>query len=105
MIDKEKLSIAVKKFNGYEDKNHNIFILWTVECKDPVKYVFGFKSDNISSTEELLKLLTIRTKREKAVIIEENGIIINGERIKWTEFESKLNDDFLKKVLKLAEKL
>ncbi|MDP8023625.1 MAG: hypothetical protein ACP5LF_03965 [Nitrososphaeria archaeon] len=104
MIDKDKLASVIKSLGGYEDKKHNIYVVWTVECKDPIKYVFGFRSDAINTADELLKFLPIRTKRERAIIIDDEGVIIDNKKIKWAELNSNLKDEFLKKILILAEK-
>ncbi len=104
MIDKEKLASVIKSLGGYEDKKHNIYIVWTVECKDPIKYVLGFKSEAINTADELLKFLSIRTKREKAIIIDDEGIEIDDKKIKWEEINDNLKDEFLKKILILSEK-
>jgi len=104
MIDKDLLIKQIKTLGGVEYQNKKIYMLWTNECKDPVKYLISFDSDGFSSTEEILREIKFKTGREIPVLIRKNSIIIGKIRVELKNLDKGINDDFLKKLLKAAEK-
>ncbi len=104
MIDKDLLIKQIKALGGVEYQNKKIYMLWTNECKDPVKYLISFESDGFSSAEEILREIKFRTGREIPVLIGEDNIIIGKIKVELKKLDKELNDDFLKKILKPALK-
>mgnify|MGYP001626231559 FL=1 len=105
MISRESLEKAVKLLGGSESRTEpKFFIVWTKECKDPVKYLIGMKNDGITE-EIMLRSLPFRTGREVPVIISDDEVYVGGRTYSLSQIENSDLDRFLVTVLKLAEKL
>ncbi|MFP3417376.1 MAG: hypothetical protein RXO71_03690, partial [Nitrososphaeria archaeon] len=79
-------------------------MLWTNECKDPVKYLIAFESDGFSSEEKILKEIKFKTRREIQVLISKDSIIIGKISVELKNLDKEIKDEFLKKLLKSAVK-